>query len=160
MAASVMLMLGLTVFYYYNTRLDNREKLVAAYWQKDNGLPVMMDENSNASFDNAMTTYKSGEYEYAFNQLQALKQTDTVLYFEGLCSFELKKDAVTYIKPVAENNNSVFQAKAKYYLMLLYVRDGKRDEAIKLLNDLLNEADHPYREQILKLSHEGYFASK
>ena len=159
-AASITLMISLSIFYYYNSKVDNREKLVAAYWQKDKGLPVLMDENSNASLDNAMTAYKSGNYDYAFSQLEALTQTDTVLYYEGLCSFELKKDATTYIKPVAENSSSVFQAKAKYYLLLLYIKADKKVDAVKLLNELLKETEHPYREQILRLSQEPYLASK
>jgi hypothetical protein len=159
-AASITLMIGLSVFYYYNSKVDNREKLVAAYWKKDNGLPVLMDEKSNASLDNAMTAYKGGNYDYAFSQFEALTQTDTVLYYEGLCSFELKKDATTYIKPLAENNRSVFQSKAKYYLLLLYIKADKKQDAINLLNELLKDTDHPYREQILKLSQEPYLSSK
>ena len=160
-AASITMMIGITVFYYYsNNKVDNREKLVAAYWQKDNGLPVLMDEKSNASLDNAMTAYKSGNYDYAFSQLESLTQTDTVLYYEGLCSFELKKDATTYILHVAENNSSVFQAKAKYYLLLLYIKADKKEDVVKLMNELLKEADHPYRDQIMKLSQEPYLASR
>jgi len=157
-AASITLMIGLTVFLFYNNQPINREKLVAAYWQKDNGLPVLMGD-SNANLANAMTAYKNGNYDYAFSQFEALQQTDTVLYYEGLCSFELRKDAITFIKEVADNNNSVFQAKAKYYLMLLYVKADKKEAAIKLLRELIQVTDHPYREEILKLSKESYFAN-
>jgi hypothetical protein len=158
LAACITLMISLSIGYLYLNRISN--KLVAAYWQRDTGLPVMMNGDSNAPFDNAMTAFKSGDYAYAFAQFEHLQQTDTILYYEGLCSFELKGDAANYMKPVAENRNSIFQAKAKYYMILLYISAEKKEEARKLLSELRMDTEHPYKEQIEKLSKETYFTSE
>jgi hypothetical protein len=156
-AASVLFMIGVSVFWLINQSGSNREKLVADYWQKDAGLPVMMGESDAVKFDNAMSDYKSGKYNEALNLFKQIPASDTVLYYSALCMSELKQDATNQFQIVADNQSSVFQDKAKYYLLLLNIKADKKTKASKLMNELLGNKNHPYYSSIEKLSNEAYF---
>jgi hypothetical protein len=156
-AACVTLLVGISIIWLVNHADADREKLVAQYWQKDAGMPVMMGESDAVKFDNAMSEYKAGKYSEAFILFKQIPSSDTVVYYTALSMSELKQDATTQFKIVAKQQNSVFQDKAKYYLLLLHIKADKKTEAQNLLNDLLTNKNHPYYTFIEKLSSEAYF---
>ncbi len=156
-AACITLIVGISMFWLFNHADADREKLVANYWQKDEGLPVMMGESEAVKFDNAMSNFKVGKFDDALNLFKQVYASDTVIYYTALCMSELKQDAAQQFKTVAEQPNSAYQDKAKYYLLLLYIKADKKAEAKTLLNDLLENKSHPYYTLIEKLSNEAYF---
>ena len=157
LAACVCLLIGISLFYAYNYKEKERENLVASYWQKDAGLPVMMGENKTAMFDNAMSDYKIGNYTEAIKLFNQLPPNDTIDYYTGLSLSEIHRDAIPLLKKVANNTQSVFSLKAKYYLLLLQIKNNNKKEARALLAELLAMPAHPYYSLIEKLRKEDYF---
>ncbi len=155
-AASLVLVLGISVA-WYSMKLNTNEKLAAKYWQKDAGLPVLMAENKEIIFDNAMSAFKAGEHKFAYKQFEKIPTNDTVAYYKALCQHELNQSPKENLLLVANNNESVFNAKAKYYLLLVYIKDNNKAEAKKTLQELLTNTTHPYYNSIQQLSKEAFF---
>ncbi len=152
----MVLVLGISVA-WYSLSQNNNQKLVAKYWQKDAGLPVLMAESKEIIFDNAMSAFKAGEYKFAVEQFNKLLINDTVAYYKALCQHELNQSPKENLLLVANNNESVFNAKAKYYLLLVYIKDNNQAEAKKILQELLTNTTHPYYNSIQQLSKEAFF---
>ena len=85
--------------------------------------------------------------------------SDTVVFYTALCMSELKQDAGSRFQAVAKDRSSVFRDKAKYYLLLLNIRDNHKVEAKKLLKELQANKNHPYHTVIRNLSSEAYFVN-
>src|SRR5690606_13831875 len=84
-AASVAgILLWSSYFFFANTP---SEKLFAQYYQPDPGLPTLMGISDNYVFENAMVSYKTGDYKKAIVDWQQLLQenmdNDTLQYFIG-----------------------------------------------------------------------------
>jgi hypothetical protein len=156
-AASIILAIGLMSYYIYTIRASSAKKMVAQYWQKDNGQMILLGNERTTTMTKAIIAYKTCHYEDALREYKAIQQTDTAIFYEGLCEFQLGKDARPEMKRVTENNYSIYQARAKYYLMLLCILYDQKIQAKSLLKELEQVSDHPYKEQIMELSKEQYF---
>lgn len=133
-------------------RETGNEKLYATYYKPDPGLATLMGVSDNYEFENAMVDYKTGSYTKALstwlNMLKENPDNDTLDYF--IASAYLAKDDVpeasVYFEKVIRRQQSVFLQDAKWYKALLLLKQGKKEEAVALLQ----ATEHPDRDALLR----------
>lgn len=106
----------------------------------DPGLPNVMGATNNIEFNNAMSTFKAGNYltaGQAFSKILANHPAnDTLLYFSGLCEFRIKRTEAAIEKWTQIEGNSEFIEKTQYRLAIAYWVGGNEEKAIYLLQNL------------------------
>lgn len=135
-AASIILLLGLGFLWIINQ--DNTQKLYTKYYTPDPGLPSLMssDNDSNFQFNDAMVTYKQGDYKTAISKWNVLLEpepkNDTLNYFIGSAYLANKQatTAITYLEKVS----TYFKDEANYYLGLAHLKNDNIQLAKKYLN--------------------------
>ena len=128
------------------------EKLFAQHYKPDPGLPTLMGVSEHYDFENAMVSYKMGDYPKAIAGWQQLLKenpgNDTLHYFIG--SAYLAKgqpeSAISNLNQILSVPQSVFLSDAHWYLSLAWLRENNKDEALKALQ----KTDHPNKERLLK----------
>jgi tetratricopeptide (TPR) repeat protein len=118
------------------------------------GLPNAMGENNSIELNNAMNTFKVGDYVasgQAFEQLLANNsKNDTLLYFGGLCDFRNKKSELAIQKWNEIEASSTFFAKAEYRLAIAYWTIGDEKKAVELLKKIRKDENNILREESAK----------
>ena len=128
---------------WWITRPAENERLFAEYYVEDPGLPVPMSAVSDPVFQDAMVAYKLGNYGEARtkwgNLLQREPDNDTLRFYIAN-TYLAEGDAgasIPLFQAVAETQSSTFQNKARWYLFLAYLQDGRLNELpdTTLVND-------------------------
>lgn len=133
-AASITLLIGLGTWWLLNNSPDH-ERLYEEYYRKPIGLPVIMGDNENFDFLDAMVNYKMGEYDEAIQKWQTLQQidveNDTLNYFLGAAFLELEEPqkAISFLQRAANKDHSSFQNKAQLYLGFALLKLNRLNEA-------------------------------
>lgn len=133
LAVAAALIIAAGSFWFLNR--NSNEQLYADFYSPDPGLPTTMSSTDNYEFYEAMVSYKQGHYKDALNtwtkQLKTKVDNDTLNYFIGSALLADKKesDAISYLKEVANNDDSVFKNDAFYYLGLAYLKEGNIEHA-------------------------------
>lgn len=130
-AAAALLLFGAL---WWFTRPPLNERLYAEYHQTDPGLPVPMSATRDPVFQDAMVAYKSGSYAEASSKWGGLRQAapdnDTLCYY--IASAQLAEGnaaaAIPLFRVVANDAASAFREKAKWYLFLSFLREGRYGE--------------------------------
>ncbi|MCB0400189.1 MAG: tetratricopeptide repeat protein [Winogradskyella sp.] len=132
-AVAAALIIAAGSFWFLNR--NSNEQLYAEFYSPDPGLPTTMSSTDNYEFYEAMVAYKQGHYEDALNtwtnQLKTKVGNDTLIYFVGSALLADKKEseAISYLKEVTNNDDSVFKNDAFYYLGLAYLKEGNIEQA-------------------------------
>lgn len=135
---------------WWSLRPSLNERLFAEYFAADPGLPVTMSATADPAFADAMVSFKEGKYAEARAKwsplLQAEPMNDTLRYY--IASAHLAEGdahaAVPMLEALAAEGASVFQAKARWFLFLSYVRTG----AIAKARAIPLETDTSYGERV------------
>ncbi len=153
MTLAATLVLGVTTItwlvFFHKTA---NEKLFAAYYSPDPGLPTLMGVSDHYEFENAMVEYKTGHYAKALQTWSALLQdhpeNDTLHYFIASAYLAQKQDeqAALYFDKVIRQQQSVFLQDALWYKALLLLKQGKKEQAIPLLK----ATEHADKEALLR----------
>ncbi len=128
-AAMVALLLAGAL--WWMARPDKHERLFAEYYVQDSGLPVPMSAVNNPVFHDAMVAYKLGDYGEARtkwgNLLQADPGNDTLRFYiaNAYLAEGDAKAAIPLFQAVADQYGSAFHEKARWYLFLAYLREGR-----------------------------------
>lgn len=137
-AASVILILGLSSLWYFNQ--SNSAQLYDSYFSPDPGLPTTMSTQSNYEFYEAMVYYKQGDYTSAIQKwntiLESKSKNDTLNYFLGVAHLADNNEtkAIQYLKPLASSSvESTFKNDTYHYLALAYLKSGNIELAKKYL---------------------------
>ncbi|MDA3613560.1 tetratricopeptide repeat protein [Polluticaenibacter yanchengensis] len=126
-AASVLAVLSISIWLLFFNQ-SKEDKVFAAYYQPDPGLPTYMTATHNYAFEKAMTEYKSGNYKAAIAGWESLlKQqpnNDTLAYFLGNAYMgdEDYKNAKHYYSSLIRSQKSVFTNDAWWYLGLCHIK--------------------------------------
>jgi predicted Zn-dependent protease len=137
-AVAAALIIAAGSFWFLNR--NSNDQLYANFYSPDPGLPTTMSSTDNYEFYEAMVSYKQGHYKDALNtwtnQLKTKVDNDTLNYFIGSALLADKKenDAISYLKEVANNDDSVFKNDAFYYLGLAYLKNNNKEKAIEYLS--------------------------
>ncbi len=119
----------------------------------EEGLPVLMGDDHNLTFQNAMQLYKNGKYDASINRFKQLvvanPTNDTLLYFIGCAELNIQKyqEASQYFKYVSTKSNSVFYLKSKYYLAYSLYKTNQSKEAKLILHELISNYENPFVEE-------------
>lgn len=130
-------------------RPSANERLFAAHYVPDPGLPVAMSAVEDHAFHDAMVAYKLGDNDEAITKWSALLKeepsNDTLRYYIGCAELNAGRpdQAVPLFRAVAELPGSVFAAKARWFWLLALVRSGDPEAA----RALPFAEDHPYAGQ-------------
>jgi len=150
-AASALLVIGTLSWILFFKKTDNQQ-LFASYYQPDPGLPTLMGVSDHYEFDKAMVDYKTGDYEKALIAWKTLlkenEQNDTLNYFiaSAYLAYKNPEMAFPYFDKVIRNPNSVFYNDAQWYKALALLDEGKKEEAVQLLQ----KTEHPEKETLLR----------
>lgn len=150
-AAAVVIIAGIAALLIFT--IDGNERLFNDYYRTDPGLvTAMSSEADHYEFEKAMVEYKTGEYDKALATWEKLltitPQNDTLQYFIG-SAYLAKKDAVKaipFLQKVADNSGSFFHNDATWYLGLALLKEGKKKEAI----DVINRTEHDGKAALLQ----------
>jgi TolA-binding protein len=116
----------------------------------ESGLPITMGANQDIMFNNAMSTFKMGDFETSgktFNDLlKTSPQSDTLLYFSGLCDFKSKHSQDAIQKWNLISAESIFFEKAQFRLAIAYWIIDDKANALQILTRLSNTSDSALQE--------------
>ncbi|MBS1569106.1 MAG: hypothetical protein JST45_06645 [Bacteroidetes bacterium] len=150
-AAAVAVLLTGALWWFSRPPLN--ERLYAEYHQVDPGLPVPMSATRNPAFQDAMVAYKLGNFGEAIAKWTSLLSispaNDTLNYY--IASAQLAKgnaaEAIPLFKAVANDRASVFHAKARWFLFLSLLHEGRNEE----MRTLGMEQDSTYGERVRQI---------
>ncbi len=138
MVASIAILLAVGSLWFF-TRQSPNEKLYDTYFTPDPGLPTVMGNNDDYAFYEAMVDYKQGHYGIAIEKWEELLQTkpenDTLNYFLGVSHLVNgnSQEAINYLRPVGNDEDSIFFSDANTYLGLAFLKTDEISEAKKAL---------------------------
>lgn len=140
LAAATVIVCMIT--WFYSSTTPSQDKLFARYFVPDTGLPVVMSGiKEDYDFYNGMVSYKEEDYAKAIEVWKHIYNentpNDTLRYFIGMAYLNIHNpEAITWLLPVAENENSSWNSKAIWYLALSYLKHDRRDDALLWLERL------------------------
>lgn len=132
-AAVVAVLLGAAIWFTLSP--NSSERVFAAHFTPDPGLPVAMGTTDSHAFNDAMVAYKLGHFEEARNKwsqlLMAEPTNDTLLYYIASASLNMEqlRNAIADFEAVANDPASGFNSKSKWYLFLAYIKQGNLEKA-------------------------------
>jgi hypothetical protein len=148
-AALVMLITAVSILY-----LTNQKPGAHDFDLVEPGLPNTMGLNNDIKFNNAMSDFKAGEYTTsgeAFNTLlSANTQSDTLLYFSGLCDFRTKHIASAIQKWDKIEMESSYYSHAVFRKAIAYWALGDKQKSVDLLRKTAKSENEVLREQSKK----------
>ena len=151
MAASILFIICIGTLWYLQSG-SSHQKLYSNYYRPDPGLmTVMSGAASDYDFEKAMVEYKAGEYDKALAawklKLKNSPVNDTLWYFIGAAyqAQEQFDSAKKYLQAVARNPKSIFQKEASWYLGLIYLQQGDKEQAIQFIN----QSEHHQKEKFI-----------
>lgn len=138
LAASFMVLIGVGTWAILKSG-NSTEKVFAANFKPDPGLPTMMGTSSDYDFYYGMVNYKRKEYAEAINRWEPLyaanPENDTLVYFLGVANLANgnARQAETYLQLAKEMSKSIFFEETRYYLALSLLKGNKIEEAKAVL---------------------------
>ncbi len=139
-AASVLLLIGaFWVFMPNQNQKLNRQLATVAL---DPGLPTSLSATTNPDFAEGMNAFKREDYETARNLWQPLliesPTNDTLLFYMAQIELEATNNgsAQEKFRQLLNQSGSIFFEKAHWYLAVALLREGKIEEATKLLREV------------------------
>ncbi|TVQ13201.1 MAG: hypothetical protein EA361_09950 [Bacteroidetes bacterium] len=139
-AASILILVSIGLFRFISPS-SNNQKIFSEFFEPDPGLITPMSAGADYLFFDGMIDYKRKDYKTAISKWEALEDTfagtDTLNYFLGVAHLALKNDeqAIAYLQKALQIPDNVFIHETRHYLGLAYLKQGKTDEAIKLLKE-------------------------
>jgi tetratricopeptide (TPR) repeat protein len=165
LAAAAILLFVIGRNLYIGSAHRPEEKLYAAWYDPEPGLPTLMGagQNDNGLME-AMVDYKTRDYSSAIPRFRALlsnpgtpspgtSHTDTVTFFYLASSYMAagNYDSAYLIFGKLTAAGDHYGQLAQWYEALTCLRLGKREEAVSFLQKIASDPTHPYREKAIKL---------
>jgi len=156
-AATLIILLLPGYYVYQKATFSNR--MYHEYYVQDPGLPIVMGEAENTTFNNAMIEYKDAKYTNAlalFNQLLSKDiYNDSLNFYAGICCMETDnaEKSVELFSKINEMPSSRFYIPANYYIGLSYVK-MKNFEAAKGPLAKVSESSYYLNVKAKELLHE------
>ncbi len=139
-AAGVSVLLVISLWFFRGQQPAS-QRLFAAYFQPDPGLPVQMSSTSAYAFYDGMISYKEGDYVQAIAKWEQIASeqgySDTLQYYVGVARLNNNEPraAQRHLTTVAAMDG-VFRQKAAWYLALSCLRTGDDISAVKWLRQI------------------------
>ncbi len=145
LAASVLILISVSIWAIFSSG-NSSQKVFAANFKPDPGLPTTMSTSSNYDFYYGMVNYKRKEYSEAISRWETLyaanPENDTVIYFLGVANLANgnARQAKKYLQSAKEKPESAFYEDAQYYLALALLKENKIEEAKQALAESTSPA--------------------
>ncbi len=155
-AASFLILIGVVSWAIFNNG-NSPEKVFAANFKPDPGLPTTMGTSSEYEFYYGMVNYKRKEYAEAISRWEPIyganPENDTLVYFLGVANLANgnPRQAEKYLQMANKKTKSVFYEDTKYYLALSLLKENKIQEAIEALTNSSSSANISLLQQIKDL---------
>ncbi len=152
-AASILILIGVVSWVILKSG-NSAEKIFAANFKPDPGLPTTMGTSSEYEFYYGMVNYKRKEYAEAIARWEPIyganPENDTLIYFLGVANLAdgNPRQAKNYLQRVKKKTESTFYEDAKYYLALSLLRENNIEEAIETLQNSSSTANISLLQQI------------
>ncbi|OAD91090.1 hypothetical protein A7A78_04570 [Aequorivita soesokkakensis] len=156
LAASFIVLIGIASWAIFNNG-NSPQKVFAANFKPDPGLPTSMGTSSEYEFYYGMVNYKRKEYAEAISRWEPIyganPENDTLVYFLGVANLANgnARQAEKYLKMANEKTESAFYEDAKYYLALSLLKEHKIEEAIETLSNSSSPANTSLLKQLKDL---------
>ncbi len=148
-AAFVMLLMATFAIYFYQSKSDAEDFMIA-----EPGLPILMGLSSDVEFNNAMSAYKTSDYQTSGVMFKKLllqnPKSDTLLYFSGWCELQLKRNFEAIQMWDQVNPESIFYSKTQYMMGVAWWQLNEEPRAKEIFLPLTTSADFAIRESALK----------
>lgn len=152
-AASIVVLIGVATWSIFNSG-NSAEKVFAANFKPDPGLPTTMGTSSEYEFYYGMVNYKRKEYSEAISRWEPIyganPENDTLVYFLGVANLANgnPRQAKKYLQKANEKKESAFYEDSKYYLALSLLKENKIEEAMETLQNSSSSANISLLQQI------------
>ncbi len=152
-AASFLILIGVASWAIFNSG-NSPEKVFAANFKPDPGLPTTMGTSSEYEFYYGMVNYKRKEYDEAISRWEPIyganPENDTLVYFLGVANLAdgNARQAKKYLQMAKKKTESAFYEDAKYYLALSLLKENNIEEAIETLKNSSSSANISLLQQI------------
>ncbi|MEL7118302.1 MAG: hypothetical protein AAFO07_02645 [Bacteroidota bacterium] len=152
-AASVLLL----VVSYFGFFQTNEAGLYAEFDYVDPGLPVLMSQSEDYLLYDAMSYFGEANYAVAEEKLLQIQDeydgNDTLVYYLGASQFYQGKidTAKEQLENIASDENSRFNQRAEWLLVLTALKSNNTNEAQQLLAIVLREPNHEFYQKAVEL---------
>lgn len=152
-AASLLIIIGVASWSIFNSG-NSSEKVFAANFKPDPGLPTTMGTSSEYEFYYGMVNYKRKEYAEAISRWEpiyaAYPENDTLVYFLGVANLANgnPRQAKKYLQKANQKKESAFYEDSKYYLALSLLKENKIKEAKETLKNSSSAANISLLQQV------------
>lgn len=153
-AASIVLFI---VFYSLNSQ-NTTQELYAKHSNWEN-LPSLTSRGEDNDLSMGQLFFEEHKYEQSYDIFKTFKKTKkevypSVLIYLGISSLELNKhdEAIFYFDQLI-NSETIDQSKGYWYKTLIYLKLGRKDDAIQVLEVLItneNNYNHQEASKLLK----------
>ena len=152
-AASFLILIGVASWAILKSGKSS-EKVFAANFKPDPGLPTTMGTSSEYEFYYGMVNYKRKEYAEAISRWEPIyganPENDTLVYFLGVANLAEGnvRQAKKYLQLAKKKTESTFYEDAKYYLALSLLKENNIEEARETLKNSSSSANISLLQQI------------
>lgn len=153
LAASFIILISVSIWAIMSSG-NSSEKVFAANFKPDPGIPTTMGTSSEYDFYYGMVNYKRKEYAEAISRWEPIyganPENDTVVYFLGVANLANGngRQAKKYLQMAKKKTESTFYEDAKYYLALSLLKENKIDEAMETLENSSSSANISLLQQL------------
>jgi len=159
-AASVVILLGVSSFWFFGNQAQSTEDLFNSHFEPYRNVvqPIERGDSSASPRVNAFKAYEQGNYTEALNGFNELIKTDndpTIKFYKAntLLKTGNTEKAIVLLESNMKQTDSLAE-KHHWYLALAYIKNGNLEAAKTQLNLLLNNPDSEYKKieskQLLK----------
>jgi predicted Zn-dependent protease len=157
-AASLTILIVAAVWIFYPSQNNSDHFAFRKYYQKDPGLPTTMGVSDQITLDQAMLLYKQNNYQEALQAFETLLNetpNDTVQYYYAMSLMELDQfaEAEKTLRKL-ELKSSNLQQRRDWYLIMALLQLNREDEAIELVNEIIDQEQHLYKNDAKRLFEE------
>jgi TolA-binding protein len=152
-AASVLVI----VVAYWGLNRGGQSSLYADYEYVDPGLPVLMSQSKDHQLYDALSYYSEENYEIAEEKLRQIQadypNSDTLSYYLGASLlYQGKTEAAKApLRAVSEFEDSRFQQRADWLLVMAALKEKNLEEAGTLVEQILNTPGHEFLDKAQSL---------
>lgn len=157
-AASLVLLLGLSTWTFKSTFYPSNESIYAEYFQPARNIvqPVVRGEEINTIEYKAFVAYESKDYYKAINLFNSVEESDkaSILFYKSLCFLALDKseEAIGILTPLANADHLVSEdgeiyEMSKWYLGLAYIQNGDNQEASTQFAEIIEDPTVKFKKQ-------------
>jgi hypothetical protein len=152
-AASLIIFLGVGVFYYYFSQTSKPYVFVPDEFGLDN---MLSDHASTSHWDDFVASFIIEDYANAVRVIDSMPEgvaLDSIAYFKGVSAFKLgdyKLAAENFIQ-LQHHKHSLFFQDGEYFLALSLLKAKKLKNAHSVLKSIVDQENHPFRDESIYL---------